>query len=90
MKVYEQQSQETMNPKSFLAFPFLILIWVCTAGIEYDLAMHFRLLFSLATGVALAVLMGELARAPEGYEDENGFHVGASTHQSDVTSAFPA
>jgi len=79
-----------MDANSFLAFPFLILIWVWTAGIEYDLAMHFRLLFSVATGVALAMLVGELARAPQGYEDENGFHFGDSTGQSAVTPAFPA
>lgn len=78
-----------MEANSFLAVPFLILIWVWTAGIEYDLAMHFRLLFSLATGVALAVLMSELARAPEGYEDENGFHFGDSTGPSAVSPAFP-
>lgn len=79
-----------MKADFFLAFPFLILIWVCTAGIEYNLAMHFRIVFSVGTGVALAVLAGELFRAPEGYEDENGFHVGASTRQSAVLPAFPA
>ncbi len=66
-----------MKAKSALAFLFLILIWVCAAGIEYDLAMRFRILFSVASGVALVVLLGGLVRAPEGYEDENGFHVGA-------------
>jgi hypothetical protein len=90
VKLYEQQSEETMETNSFLAVPFLILIWVWTAGIEYHLATHFRLLFSLATGVALAALVGELARAPEGYEDENGFHFGDSTGRSAVTTAFPA
>ena len=79
-----------MKAKSFLAFPFLILIWVCAAGIEYDLAMHFRLLFGIASGAALTILVGALLRAPEGYEDENGFHVGSSTRGPAVTPAFPA
>ena len=63
--------------KSAIAFVFLILIWVSAAGIEYDLAMHFRILFSVASVLGLVVLLGGLSRAPEGYEDENGFHIGA-------------
>ena len=66
-----------MKAKSALAFLFLILIWVCAAAIEYDLAMHYRILFGVASVLGLAALLGGLSRAPEGYEDENGFHVGA-------------
>jgi hypothetical protein len=66
-----------MKAKSAIAFVFLILIWVSAAGIEYGLAMHFRILSSVASVLALVVLLGGLVRAPEGYEDENGFHVGA-------------
>jgi hypothetical protein len=66
-----------MKAKSALAFLFLILIWVCAAGIEYDLAIHFRILFSVASVLALVVLLRGLYRAPEGYEDESGFHIGA-------------
>jgi hypothetical protein len=65
-----------MKAKSAIAFIFLILIWVCAAGIEYDLAMHFRILFSVASVLGLVALLAGLSRAPEGYEDENGFHVG--------------
>ena len=66
-----------MKAKSAIAFVFLILIWVSAAAIEYDLAMHFRILSSVATVLALLVLLGGLFRAPEGYEDESGFHIGA-------------
>lgn len=66
-----------MKAKSAIAFGFLILIWVSAAGVEYGLAMHFRIQSSVATVLALLVLMGSLFRAPEGYEDESGFHIGA-------------
>jgi hypothetical protein len=66
-----------MKAKSAIAFVFLTLIWVSAAGIEYYLAMHFRILSSVASVLALVVLLGGLFRAPEGYEDENGFHIGA-------------
>ena len=63
--------------KSVIAFVFPIFIWVSAAGVEYDLAIHFRILSSVASLLALVVLLGGLFRAPEGYEDENGFHIGA-------------
>jgi hypothetical protein len=66
-----------MKAKSAIAFVFLVVIWVSAAAIEYDLAMHFRILSSVATVLALLVLLGGLFRAPEGYEDESGFHIGA-------------
>lgn len=66
-----------MKAKAAIAFGVLILIWVSAACIEYDLAMHFRILFSVASVLGLVVLLGGLFRAPEGYEDENGFHIGA-------------
>ena len=66
-----------MRAKSAIVFLFLILIWVSAAGIEYGLAMHFRILFSVASVLGLVVLLGGLFRAPEGYEDDNGFHIGA-------------
>ena len=34
------------------------------------------LLSALVSILALFVLLGGLFRAPEGYEDQNGFHVG--------------
>jgi len=66
-----------MKAKSVIAFVFLIMLWVSATGVEYDLAMHFRILSSVASALALVVLMGGLFRAPEGYEDQNGFHIGA-------------
>jgi hypothetical protein len=66
-----------MKAKSAIVFIFLIVIWVSAAGIEYGLAMHFRILSSVGSVLALVVLLSGLFRAPEGYEDENGFHIGA-------------
>jgi hypothetical protein len=63
--------------KSVIAFIFLVVLGVSVAGVEYDLVMHFRILSSVASVLALVVLMGGLFRAPEGYEDGNGFHIGA-------------
>jgi hypothetical protein len=65
-----------MKAKSAIALVFLIVIWTSAAGIEYSLAMHFKSLFSVASVLGLVVLLGGLCRAPEGYEDENGFHIG--------------
>jgi hypothetical protein len=70
--------QKTMkNAKSVIAFVFLVILFVTAACGEYDLAMHFRIASSVASVCGLIVLLGALLRAPEGYEDENGFHVGA-------------
>jgi hypothetical protein len=63
--------------KSVIAFVFLVVIWVSATSIEYDLAMHFQILSSVASVCGLLALLGALLRAPEGYEDENGFHFGA-------------
>jgi hypothetical protein len=71
-----QQSQKTM--KSVIAFVFLIVIWAGATGVEYDLAIHLGFLLSaFASFLTFVVVMGGLFRAPEGYEDENGFHTGA-------------
>ncbi len=56
---------------------FPVVLWVTVASVEYDLAMRFRILSSVASVCGLFVLVGALLRAPEGYEDENGFHIGA-------------
>ena len=64
--------------KSAIAFIILVVIWVSVAGVEYDLVMRFGILFNVFVRVfALFVVLGGLLRAPEGYEDENGFHIGA-------------
>ena len=63
--------------KSVVAFIFLVVLWVSVAKVEYNMAMRFRILSSVASICGLLVLLGALLRAPEGYEDENGFHIGA-------------
>jgi len=63
--------------KSVIAFTFLVLLWLTVANVEYDLVVHLGILFSVCGSVfTLSVLLGALLRAPEGYEDENGFHIG--------------
>jgi uncharacterized Tic20 family protein len=67
-----------MKAKLVIAFVFLIMVWVSVASVEYELVMCFGILFNVFVSVfALFVLVGALFRAPEGYEDENGFHTGA-------------
>jgi hypothetical protein len=65
------------NAKSAIAFVFLVILLVTAAWAEYDLAMHFRIASSVASVCGLIGLLGALFRAPEGYEDETGFHIGA-------------
>lgn len=66
--------------KSVIAFAFLILLWLSAARIEYDLVTRLGILSRVCLSVlALSVLVGGLLRAPEGYEDENGFHIGVLT-----------
>lgn len=60
-----------------IAFICLVIFYVTVACVEYDLTMRFRILSSVASVCGLIVLVGALLRAPEGYEDENGFHIGA-------------
>jgi hypothetical protein len=63
--------------KSVVAFTVLVVLWVSAASVEYNMAMRFRILSSVASICGLLVLLGALLRAPEGYEDETGFHIGA-------------
>jgi hypothetical protein len=71
-------SKTMKKAKSAIAFIVLVVIWVSVAGVEYDLVMRFGILFNVFVRVfALSVLLGALLRAPEGYEDQNGFHIGA-------------
>jgi hypothetical protein len=70
--------QKTMKAKLMIAFVFLIVVWVSVASVEYELVMCFGIPFNVFVSVfALVVLLGALLRVPEGYEDENGFHIGA-------------
>jgi hypothetical protein len=65
------------NAKATMAFVFMVALYAGVSCVEYDLAMHFRILFSVASVCALIALLSALFRAPEGYEDKNGFHLGA-------------
>jgi hypothetical protein len=67
--------------KSVVAFIVPVVLWVGVASVEYDLVMRLGTLVSGSVGLfALSILLGALLRAPEGYEDENGFHIGALTN----------
>jgi hypothetical protein len=64
--------------RSAIAFIFLVVFVLCVALVEYDLVRRFGILFNVLVSVfGLSMLLGALLRAPEGYEDENGFHIGA-------------
>ena len=64
--------------KSVVAFIFLVLLWVSVTGAEYALVMHLGILSNVLVSVfVLSLLLGALLGAPEGYEDESGFHIGA-------------
>jgi hypothetical protein len=65
------------SARSVIAFVFLVILFVTAAWAEYDLAMRFRIASSVASVCGLIALLGALLRAPEGYEDETGFHIGA-------------
>jgi hypothetical protein len=67
-----------VKTKLLIAVASLITIWVSVGSIEYEPVMCFGILFNVIVSVAaLLVLMGIPLWAPEGYEDETGFHVGA-------------
>lgn len=71
---------KTMNrAKSVIAFIFLVVLWVSAAYVAYNLVMRFGILLSVFVGAfgIFVLLLDALLRAPEGYEDENGFHIGA-------------
>lgn len=61
--------------KSVIGFIFLVGISVTFLWAEYYLATRFAIIFSIASIFSLLVLLSALLRAPEGYENENGFHV---------------
>ena len=64
------------NAKSAIAFIFLVVFCVSVAWAEYGLVMRSGISFSVAITFTLLVV-GGLFRAPEGYEDKTGFHIGA-------------
>lgn len=65
--------------KGKLVIAFILLAVFCVAVVwaEYELVMRSGITFGVASIFALLVVLGALLRAPEGYEDENGFHIGA-------------
>jgi hypothetical protein len=67
------------NATPIIAFVFLVALCAGVACVEYNLAMRCGILFSVFADVfaLYLLLLGALLRAPEGYEDENGFHIGA-------------
>lgn len=68
--------------KSVIGFIFLVGVCVTFLWAEYYLATRFAIMFSIASIFGLLVLLGALLRAPEGYENENGFHVHARRKQA--------
>jgi hypothetical protein len=68
--------------KSVIGFIFLVGVCVTFLWAEYYLAIRFAIMFSIASIFGLLVLLGTLLRAPEGYENENGFHVNARRKQA--------
>jgi hypothetical protein len=66
-----------MKAKALIAFVCLTIVWASLTAAEYDLAVRFGISFDVFVSVfALIVVLGALFRAPEGYEDDNGFHIG--------------
>ena len=68
--------------KSVIGFIFLVGVCVTFLWAEYYLATRFAIMFSIASIFGLLVPLGALLRAPEGYENENGFHVHARRKQA--------
>jgi len=44
--------------------------------VEYNLMVRSGITFGVTSTFALLVVLNALLRAPEGYEDESGFHIG--------------
>ena len=64
--------------KSLVAFMLLVLLWVSVTSVEYALVTHVGIVSDvLITVFVLSLLLAALLRAPEGYEDDSGFHIGA-------------
>jgi hypothetical protein len=63
------------NP--LIASILLVVICASVACVEYDLVMRFEILSRLFASVfgLFVLLLVALLRAPEGHEDENGFHI---------------
>ena len=95
MKTAAPASGAMKKAKPIIAFIFLLVACASVVSVEYDLQMRFEMLSSLFASVfgLFVLLLVALLRAPEGYEDENGFHFSVpfvrAPHMFAV-SAFPS
>ena len=81
--------------KPLIAFILFAMLSASVACVEYDLVMRFEMLSSFFPSVCglFVLLLVALLRAPEGYEDENGFHFSVSSvraPQMFAVSGFPS
>jgi len=62
--------------KPVIVFIFLVAGFASVAFVDYDLVTRFEMLSSFFASVfgLFVLLLVALLRAPEGYQDENGFH----------------
>jgi hypothetical protein len=69
--------------KLIIASVFLFVLCGGVACVEYNLVMRFGIMLSVVASVSgLCVLLSALVRAPEGYEDEQAFHIRARRKQA--------
>jgi hypothetical protein len=71
--------------KGRLVIAVILLGALCVSAVwaEYNLVMRFGIMLTVFAGVCgLFLLLGALRRAPEGYEDENGFRIRARRKQA--------
>jgi len=68
--------------KSMIGFIFLVGVCVTSLWAEYNLAVRFAIMLSVASVAGLLALLGALLGAPEGNENENGFHIRARRKQA--------
>jgi hypothetical protein len=61
---------------------FLVGVCVTSLWAEYNLVVRFPIMVSVVSVPGLLALLGALLRAPEGYENENGFHIRARRKQA--------
>jgi hypothetical protein len=61
--------------KSITSSIFLVVLCTSVVWAEYDLAVSFPIHFSVVSVSILFAISHALRRAPEGYENEYGFHI---------------
>jgi hypothetical protein len=65
------------NVKSMIAPIFLAGVYVTSLWAEYNLTIRFAIMVGVASVYGLLALLAALFRAPESYENEDGFHIRA-------------